>query len=196
MVVCIVKWRRRFQIQRAEHLNPFASCDELIVLSQAALALGGVAGEQDGDGVKLWAGEASNPVGGMILSGVAEHLRAGNHALLELFGERGERALIDTECAQAVPGEGHRHPALVFFDRSQDFRGRLRFLTNRGQPGPTTRGVAKRKKFISPRERGRPSQQDMLDVVIFKHGASRGWDHCIWSSMFERFALTLSAFLI
>jgi hypothetical protein len=174
MVVCIVEWRRRFQIQRGEHLNPFAPCDELIVLSQAAPALSGVAGEQDGDGVKLRAGEASNPVVRMILSGVAEHLCAGNHALFELFGERGQRALIDAECAQAVPGEGHRHPALVFFDRSQDFRGRLRFLTNRGQPGPAARGVAKRKKFISSGERGRPSQQNMLDVLIFKHGASRG----------------------
>src|SRR4030095_79504 len=53
-------------------------------------------------------------------------------------------------------------------------RGRLRLLTNRRQPGPSARGVAKRKKFISSRERGRPSQQDVLDVFIFKHGASCG----------------------
>src|SRR6476619_1624049 len=104
MIVCIVEWRGRLQIQRGKHLNPFAPCDELIVLSQAAPALGGVAGEQDGDGVKLWAGEASNPVVRMVLSGVAQHLCPANHALLELFGERGERALIDAECTQAVPG--------------------------------------------------------------------------------------------
>ena len=168
MVVRIVERRRRLQVQRGEHLNPFAPRDELIVLGQAALALSGVAGEQDGDGVKVRAGEASHPVVGMILSGVAEHLRAGDHALLELFGERGQRSLIDAECAQAVPGEGHRHPALVFFDRSQDFRGRLRLFTNRRQPGPSARGVAKRKKFISSRERGRPSQQDVLDVFDFQ----------------------------
>src|SRR5260370_1226963 len=131
----------------------------------------------------------------MILSSVAEHLRAGNHALLELFGERGQRTLIDAKCAQAVPGEGQRHPALVFFDRSHDFRGRLHLLTNCRQPGPSARGVAKRKKFVSSRERGRPSQQDVLDVFIFKHSASAA-DHCIWSSMFEKAALSCRAFLI
>ena len=59
--------------------------------------------------------------------------------------------------AQAVPGEGHRHPALVLFDRSHDFRGRLRLFTNCRQPGSSARGVAKRKKLVSSRERGRPS---------------------------------------
>src|SRR5205085_11488151 len=110
------------------------------------------------------------------------------------FAERGQRRLSDAKFAQAIPGEGHRHPALVFFDRSHDFRGRLRLFTNRRQPGPSARGVAKRKKFISSRERGRPSQQDVLDVFVFKHNAS--CSHCIWSSMSEKAALTLSAFLI
>jgi hypothetical protein len=31
--------------------------------------------------------------GAPVFSGVAEHIRAGNHALLELFGERGPRTL-------------------------------------------------------------------------------------------------------
>ena len=70
--------------------------------------------------MKVRAGEATDPVVRMILSGVAEHLRAGNHALLELFGKRGQRSLVHAKCAQAVPGEGHRHPALVLFDRSHD----------------------------------------------------------------------------
>ena len=141
------------------------------MLYLAAATLGCIAGEQDGDGVKVRAGEASHPVVRMIFSGVAEHLRAGNHALLELFGERGQRTLIDAKCAQAVPGEGQRHPPLVFVDRSRDFRGRLRLLMNRRQPCPSARAVAKRKKFVSSRERGRSSQQNVLDVFVFKHRA-------------------------
>ena len=174
MVVRIVERRRRLQVQRREHLHAFALCDELVVLGDAACALGGVAGKQDGDGVEVRAGEAAHPVVRMILSGVAEHLRAGDHALLELFGERGQRSLIHAKRAQAVPGEGHRHPAFVVFDRSHDFRGRLHLFKNRRQPCPSARGVAKRKKFVSSRERGRPSQQDVLDVFVFKHGAPRG----------------------
>ena len=135
VVVCIVERRRRLQVQRREHLNAFAPRDELVVLRLAAPALGGIAGEQDRDGVKVRAGEASDPVVRMILSGVAEHLRAGDHALLELFGERGQRTLIHAKRAQAVPGEGHRHPALVLFDRSPHLRGRLHLFTNRRQPG-------------------------------------------------------------
>ena len=50
---------------------------------------------------------------GWFGAGVAEHLRARGHALPELLRERGERSLVHAERAQAVPGEGHRHPALV-----------------------------------------------------------------------------------
>src|SRR5260370_10686877 len=195
MVVRLLEPRRRLQVQRREHLHALALRNEFVVLYLAAITLGSITGEQDGDGVKVRAGEATHPVVRMILSGIAEHLRPGNHALLELFGERGQRALIGAKCAQAVPGEGHRHPALIFFDRSHDFRGRLRLFTNHRQPGPSARGVAKRQKFVSSRERGSPSQQDVLDVFVFKHSTSCG-DHCIWSSMFEKAAFTLSAFLI
>ena len=88
------------------------------MLRLAALALGFVAGEQDDDGVQVRAGQSSDPVVGMVLSGVAEHLRAGDHSLLELFGKRGQRSLVHAERPQPVPGEGHRHPALVLVDRS------------------------------------------------------------------------------
>ena len=111
------------------------------MLDLGAAALGGVAGEQDDDGVEVRAGETAHPVVRMILSGIAEHLRAGDHALLELFGKRGQRSLIHAERAQAVPGEGHRHPALVFFDRSVDFRGRLHFVAE----SPTARLVRPRR---------------------------------------------------
>src|SRR6478672_4707991 len=103
MVVRVVERRRRLQVQRREHLHALALRNEFVVLYLAAITLGSITGEQDGDGVKVRAGEATHPVVRMILSGLAEHLRPGNHALLELFGERGQRALTDAKCAQAVP---------------------------------------------------------------------------------------------
>ena len=63
------------------------------------------------------------------------------------------------------------------------------------QPSPSTGGVAKRQELVSPGERRRAGQQDVLDVVKFEHGVAHV-DHCIWSSMFENAALSLSAFLI
>ena len=144
------------------------------MLGQAACTLQQVvAGKQDGDGVKVGAGEAPTRCPDDSLR-CRQASPRGNHALLELFGERGQRTLVDAKCAQAVPGEGHRHPALVSFDRSHDFRGRLRLFTNRRQPGPSARGVAKRKKFVSPRERRRAGQEDVLDVFVFKHSAPCG----------------------
>ena len=55
-----------------------------------ATALRGVAGEQDNDGVEVCAGKTTHPVLRMVPSGVAEHLRARDHALLELLRERGK----------------------------------------------------------------------------------------------------------
>ena len=66
------------------------------MLRQASLALRFIAGEQDDDRVEVRAGQAADPVVWMVLSGVAEHLRARNHALLELFGESGQRSLVHT----------------------------------------------------------------------------------------------------
>ena len=113
------------------------------MLQLAALVLSGVAGEQDGDGVEVRAGETAYPVLWIIFSGIPQHFCARDHALLELFRERGQRALIYTKCAQAVPGEGHRYPALVVVDRSSDLRGRLHLFANRFQPSSPARRVAK-----------------------------------------------------
>src|SRR2546430_16687767 len=74
MVVRVVERRRRLQVQRREHLHALALRNEFVVLYLAATTLGSIAGEQDGDGVKVRAGEASHPVVRMILSGIAEHL--------------------------------------------------------------------------------------------------------------------------
>jgi hypothetical protein len=108
----------------------------------ALLALGRVAGKQDSDGVEVRAGETAHPVVRMIVAGISKHFRARDHALLELFGERGQRSLIHAERAQAVPGEGHRHPAIVF-GRSADLSGRLHCFAN-GRRRPAHRAVAKR----------------------------------------------------
>ena len=94
MVMRVVERRRRLQVQRGEHLNAFALCDEFGVFDLTAIALGGVTGEQDSNGVEVRAGEAAHPVVGMILPRITEHFRAGNHALSELFGEGGQRILI------------------------------------------------------------------------------------------------------
>src|SRR5437588_4916347 len=113
MVVCVVERRRRLQVQRREHLHALTPGDELGVLGLATLALNDVAGKQNDYGMEVWIGEATDPVGGMIFSAVTEHLRAGDHALLELFRERCERCLVHTQSTQALPGEGHRHPAIA-----------------------------------------------------------------------------------
>ena len=99
VIVGIIEWRRRLQVQRRKHLDAFALRDEFVVLHPAALTLGVVAGEQNRDGVKIRAGESADPVVRMIFSGVAEHLRTGDHSLLELFGEGGQRSFVHAECA-------------------------------------------------------------------------------------------------
>ena len=113
MIVSIIERRRRLQIERRQHLHAFAPRDELLVLGAAALAFGGIAGEEDDDGVQVRAGQTADPVVGVIRAGIAEHLRAGRHALPELLRKRGERGFVHAERAQAVPGECHGHPALV-----------------------------------------------------------------------------------
>src|SRR6266566_8026190 len=109
------------------------------------------------------------PVVWMVCSCVAEHLRAGHHALPELFRERGQRSLVNTQCTQAIPSERHGHPALFLFDRSTDLRGRLNLLPDRRQPRPSARRISKREEFVSPRQRWHSHQQDVLNVIEFKH---------------------------
>ena len=55
------------------------------MLGLATPALRNVAGKQDCDGVKVWAGKAAHPVVRMVLSSVAKHLGSGDHALLKLL---------------------------------------------------------------------------------------------------------------
>src|SRR5437762_3604512 len=174
VVVRMAKRRRRLQVQRREHFHAGAPRDEFGVLRLAPSALRDVAGEQDDDGVEVRTRQTSDPVVGMIRAGVAENLRAGHHAVLELFWKRRQGDLIHTQRAEPVPGEGHGHPAMFPFDRSPDLGSRLYFLHDIGQPGPSARSVAERQEFVSSRERGYTSYQDVLDVLEFKHGRSCG----------------------
>jgi hypothetical protein len=99
VVVRVVEGRCRLQIERREQLDPRAPREELLVLRQAALPLGAVAGEQDRDGVQVRAGESTHPVVRVIAPGVAQHLRPGDHALLELLGKGGQGGLVHPQRA-------------------------------------------------------------------------------------------------
>ena len=133
VIVRIVERRRRLQIQRREHFHALALGYELFVLQLAAPVLGAVAGEQDDDGMEVRAGETAYPVLWIIFSGIAQHVRARDHALLEFLGERGQRGLVHAQRAKAVPGEGHRYPALVVVGQSSHLRGRLHLFGNRSR---------------------------------------------------------------
>ena len=106
---------------------------------------------------------------GMIGPRVAEYLRARHHALLELLWKRGQRTLICTQRPQTVPGKRHRHPSVVLFDRSAGLLDRMHRLKDGGQPGPPGGSVPKRQKFVSPGDRRRTGQENVLDVVQLEH---------------------------
>ena len=95
------------------------------MLCLAPLAFRRVPGKEDNDGMKLRAGEISYPIVRVIHPCVAEYLRTRYHALLELLWKARQRALIHTQRSQTVPGESHRHPPVVFFDRSARLLNRM-----------------------------------------------------------------------
>src|SRR4051794_17667713 len=72
VVMRVVERRGRIEVERREHLHPLASRDELSMLRLAARALRTIAGEEDGDGVEVRAGQASHPMVGVIRTRVAE----------------------------------------------------------------------------------------------------------------------------
>src|SRR6516162_778036 len=85
----------------------------LVVLSDAALTLGDIAGEKNDDGVEVGAGQAAHPVVGVVGAGVAEDLRPGRHALTKLFGKGCQRSLVYAQSPQTTPGEGHAQPSRI-----------------------------------------------------------------------------------
>ncbi len=166
------------------------------MLRLAALALCTIAGEEYGDGVEVRARQASHPMVGMIRTRVAEDLCPGDHALLELFGKRAQRRRIHPQCPQTVPGEAHGHPAAVFVHRGASLGGRLHRRQDTREPTPPGRGIAEGQELIARRERRRTGEQDVLNVVEFQHVRIAPVVYCIWSSIVENAALSLSAFLI
>src|SRR4029077_329433 len=124
VIVRIDEWRYGRQVKRREHFHVAALRDEFVMLRHASLALRFIAGEKDNNGVETRARQATYPVDWMVCSCLAEHLRAGHHTLPELFRERGQRSLVNTQCTQTIPSECDGHPALFQFDRSTDLRGR------------------------------------------------------------------------
>ena len=175
VVVRVVERRGRVEVERREHLRPLATRDEGPMLRLAAIALRAIAGEEDGDGVQVRAGQAAHPVVGVIGARVAEDLGAGDHALLELLGERAQRRLVHSQRPQAVPGEAHGHPAVVLVHRGARLGGRLHRRQEAREPAPPGRGAAEGQELIARRHRRCPGEQDVLDVVEFQHVASSPW---------------------
>ena len=132
------------------------------------------------------AGQPAHPVVRMIRARVAEHLRAADHALLELLGERGQRRLVHAQRAQAVPGEGHGHPALILVstDRRACCR-RLHLVEDAREPGASarrSRETTGTRSAPSARARG-SSRMCWMSSSSSMHGPDA---HCIWSSIVPR----------
>ena len=90
VVVRIDEWRHGLQVKRRQHFHIFALDNEFVVLRYASLALRFIAGEEDGDGMEIGAGQAADPVVWTIYSCVAKHLRTRDHPLPELLGKSGQ----------------------------------------------------------------------------------------------------------
>src|SRR4051794_27470013 len=122
MIAMTVDRWNRIRVQRRKDLDAGQSLKKLLMLSNRPLALGAVAGEENGDRVEIRAGKTSNPIVGMVFADVADHLIAGDHPLPEFLWKGGERILAHAQCAQPVIGESHGYPAAF------SFGGSLRFL--------------------------------------------------------------------
>jgi hypothetical protein len=88
-------------------------------------------------------------------------------------------SLVHAQRAQAIPSEGDRHPALVLVNRRPHRGSGLHGVLDCGKPSTAAGAFAKRKKFITPRERRRSRQQDVLNVVELEHRAPRPSLHLI-----------------
>src|SRR5437763_7699071 len=126
----------------------------------------------------------------MISPAVADTLAAGYITLFDLFWNRGQRGVIYTQCAQAIPCECHRHPAFVLVDGLAHRLCGMHLFQNRRQPRPSARGVSKREKFVASREGRRAGEQTVLKIVGLGHALGAPLDSCIWSSMLEKTVLS------
>ena len=165
------------------------------MLGPAALPFGGVAGKQDRNGMKVGPGEAADPVVRMIWPVSPSISARATMPCLNSSGNVAREASSTPSARRPFQVKATVTQRLFLSTEAVHRCGRLHRFQDCRQPGPSTRGVAKRKEFVSAGERRRARQQDVLDVVEFKHGM-RLAVHCIWSSMFENAALSFRAFLI
>ena len=86
------------------------------MLGPGVLALGDVARKQDRDGVEVGPGEAADPVVRMTVSGVAEHLRAGDHSLLNSSGKVDSETSSTPNARRPLHVKGDRHPSFILVD--------------------------------------------------------------------------------
>ncbi len=148
------------------------------MLERTTLQFRRIACKQDHDGMQVGACRLVDPVRGIIASGIAEHLRSRHHALAEFLRRACERCLVHPERTQAVPGECHGDPALVLLHGfAHGLRG-VDLVQDGGEPRPPTGRIGEREELVAAGQRRGASQQDVLDVVSFKHGGL-ALAHCI-----------------
>ena len=143
------------------------------MLPRDPLPLTNVAGKNDGDGMEVWTGQATNPLAGIISAGIAQHLRACHHSLTKLFGKSCERLLVHSKRAKSCPCKGNRNPSLFAFDGLPCLLNRGNLVENSRQPPPPLCWLVKRQKFVPSRDRRDTCQDEMLDIVELKHPATR-----------------------
>ena len=113
VIVRVVERRSRLKVERGKHFHAWASREVLVVLRHAAVALRDIARKEDHDGVKVRAVRFVHPVFRRVRPRIAQHLRTGHHALLELFWKSLQRGFVHAEGAQSIQGEGHGDPTIV-----------------------------------------------------------------------------------
>src|SRR5262249_30850866 len=140
-----------------------------LVLLDAALSLRHIASEKDDDGVKVRAGQLTDPVIRMVGSRVSENFGPSCHSLPKLFRKGGQRLLGNTERPQPVPSKGHRHPAGVnCARRPYDLTGAY-LVNNTCEPGSAGGGLSEGEETVPRRQSAGTRQQKVLDIIKLKH---------------------------
>ncbi len=169
MVMGVVEWRRRVQIQKRQATHPVATGHQLVVYPGGPGVFGVIASEQDRDRVQVVSSEPADPVIGMAHPGVSKDVGAGRHALAKSLRKGGQRFLGNPERPQAFPGERQRDPPFGVIHRcGRRCRG-LDDGNELGQPRPAPGGVVEREEFVAPGHGRSTGQQDVLNVFELKH---------------------------
>ena len=71
-----------------------------------------------------------------------------------------------------MPSEGNGHPSSLSCNRIPGLLNGCDLVENTSQPFSSLRGLAKRKEFITPRERGHAGYENVLKILDLKHAAS------------------------